>query len=116
MPYIAPPKEDPIYKGEYNYVWIQKATATKPAAFIYELWGGYGDPSRAKFMTAAQKKKWRDFKFPRNNFKSTVAAYKKKGFVVVKEKDIVKLYQFGNCEALRCRYHMPQELHYANHL
>ena len=93
MPYIAPPKEDPNYKGQYNYVWVQKATATKPAAFIYELWGEYGNPSRDKFMTAAQKKKWKDFKFPRNNFKSTVAAYKKKGFVEVKTKDIVKLFK-----------------------
>ena len=93
MPYLAPPKEDPNYKGEYNYVWVQKATATKPAAFIYEDWSGYGTLLKAPWMTAAQKKKWKDFKFPRNNNKQTVAKYKKSGFVEVEIKDIVKLFK-----------------------
>jgi len=90
MPYILPPQEDKVYTSQYNWLWVQKATATKPAAFIYEDWT---DSDFKKVMTATQKKKWKDFKFPRNNFKSTVAAYKKKGFVEVETKDMVKLFK-----------------------
>ena len=93
MPYLAPPKEDSDYEGEYNYIWVQKATATKPAAFIYEDWYGGGNILKAPWMTAAQKKKWKDFKFPRNNNKQTVAKYKKSGFVEVEIEDIVKLFK-----------------------
>ncbi len=91
MPYILPPVKDEDYQHQQNWCWVQYATATKPAAFIYESWGGYDDPKY--HMNAAQKKKWKDFKFPRNNFKSTVDAYKKKGYVVVEPDDILELYK-----------------------
>ena len=91
MPYILPPQKDKLYSDQYNWLWVQKATATKPAAYIYEDWTD-SNFNTVK-MTATQRKKWKDFKFPRNNFKSTVAAYKKKGFVEVETKDIVKLFK-----------------------
>jgi len=93
MPYILPPQKDKTYTSQYNYLWVQKATATKPAAFVYEIWGGY-EPDN--LMTAAQAKKWKAFKFPdsrRISVRKTVAAYKKKGYVVVTDVDIVKLFK-----------------------
>ena len=30
MPYILPPQEDKLYTGEYNWLWVQKATAIPP--------------------------------------------------------------------------------------
>ena len=93
MPYILPPQKDKTYTSQYNYLWVQKATATKPAAFIYEIWGGY-EPDH--YMTAAQAKKWEAFEFPdarRISVKKTVAAYKKKGYVVVTSEDCAKLFK-----------------------
>ena len=93
MPYILSPKKDPEYTHQENYVWVQKATTTKPAAYVLEIWHGY-DPD--KYMTAAQKKKWKAFTFPKRSVSSvrkTVAAYKKKGYVVVTNEDIAKLFK-----------------------
>jgi len=92
MPYLIPPRKSPE-SGYQDYVWYQKATATKPAAFVLEIWGGY---DLKQIATAAQKKKWADFKWPKKSVSSvrkTVAAYKKKGYVVVTNKDIAKLFK-----------------------
>ena len=96
MPYILPPQNADSKYGQNNlknYLWVQKATATKPAAFIYEIWGGY-EPDH--YMTAAQAKKWKAFKFPdarRISVRKTVATYKKKGYVVVTSEDCAKLFK-----------------------
>jgi hypothetical protein len=92
MPYLIPPRKSPE-NGFQDYVWYQKATATKPAAFVLEIWDGY--PIK-QIATAAQKKKWDAFKFPKKSVSSvrkTVAAYKKKGYVVVTDEDIAKLFK-----------------------
>ena len=92
MPYLIPPRKSPE-SGYQDYVWYQKATATKPAAIVLEIWDGY---SVKQIATAAQKKKWAAFKFPKKSVSSvrkTVAAYKKKGYVVVTEKDIAELFK-----------------------
>jgi len=92
MPYLIPPRNAPE-SGFQDYVWYQEATATKPAAIVLEIWDGY---SINQIGTAAQKKKWAAFKFPKKSVSSvrkTVAAYKKKGYVVVTNEDIAKLFK-----------------------
>lgn len=95
MPYLIPPKKTTSDSGRttQDYVWYQKATATKPAALVLEIWSGY---DVKQIATAAQKKEWAAFKFPKKSVTSvrkTVAAYKKKGYVVVTNKDIAKLFK-----------------------
>jgi hypothetical protein len=92
MPYLIPPQKSGE-TGFQDYVWYQKATATKPAAIVLEIWGGQ---TLKPLATPAQEKKWAAFKFPKKSVSSvrkTVAAYKKKGYVVVTNEDIAKLFK-----------------------